>query len=323
MKATIFIPTYNGEKYLDDILTAIFSQELEASYEVLIIDSGSSDNTLEIVKRHKKNRRNLRLHEIPNSEYGHGKTRMLAAQMAKGEIVVYLSHDAIPAHPHWLYEMIKPFELNDKIVGVMGKQLPRLGCFPLIKYDINRVFNNFGPDFGTSVFYQDTFIKEQSTYDAVTFYSDANSAARRDFLINTIGYRDVKYAEDQMFGRDLVDAGYIKAYAPRGSVFHSNDFRIREYKYRMYDETLGLRMAGVPVSCPPIKETTKLILKGALRDSIAILRDGEYGLKRKLYWLAINPMLHVGRWQGIRQGALANLNGDVDAEYSLEARSKK
>ena len=52
--------------------------------------------------------------------------------------------------------------------------------------------------------------------NAVTFYSDVNSAARKDILTGEVPYRDVSYAEDQLLGRDVISAGYIKAYdAPR------------------------------------------------------------------------------------------------------------
>jgi glycosyltransferase involved in cell wall biosynthesis len=44
-KATVFIPTYNGEKYIGQILDALFVQKVDYEYDVLIIDSGSRDNT--------------------------------------------------------------------------------------------------------------------------------------------------------------------------------------------------------------------------------------------------------------------------------------
>src|SRR5690606_404543 len=96
---TIFLPTFNAGTYLDEILKSIYKQKIDKSFEVLIIDSGSADDTLEIIGRYPK----VRLHKIPNSEFGHGKTRQLAAEMAKGEIIVYLSHDATPSHNRWLY----------------------------------------------------------------------------------------------------------------------------------------------------------------------------------------------------------------------------
>ncbi|WP_391857866.1 glycosyltransferase family A protein, partial [Vibrio cidicii] len=133
---------------------------------------------------------------IPNSEFGHGRTRNLAAQLATGEFVVYLTHDAIPASESWLTELLAPFAIDERIVAVMGKQIPRPGCFPLLKYEIRGVFAGFGPDFGTTVFYKDDFAKDEGVLGAMAFYSDVNSAARRSFLTDVVPYRDVRYAED-------------------------------------------------------------------------------------------------------------------------------
>jgi len=324
MKATIFIPTYNGEDHLGDILAAIFTQKVDFLFEVLIIDSGSKDKTLQIIKTYMNKHKNIKLVEIANSEFGHGKTRNYAAQIAKGEIVVYLSHDAIPAHNSWLYEMVKPFSLNDKIVGVTGKQIHRSNCFPLLKYEIQSVFKNFGPDFGTTIFYKDDFVANQGIYDAITFYSDVNSAARRDYLVGEFPYKDVPYAEDQLFGRDIIDAGYYKVYAARASVVHSNDLKLSEYKNRMFDETIGLRRFGVNVGSPSIKSMIKLIVVGVAKDWVRTIYDGQFSKKRKLYWLVVNPLFHIEKWRGVRLAVAADLgDSDLFNKHSLEKKRVK
>ena len=323
VKVTVFIPTYNGEQYLEEVIPAVVSQKTDFSFELFIIDSGSSDRTLEILEAADKQYDTVRLHHIPNSEFGHGKTRNLAATMARGEIIVYISQDVTPAHDRWLYEMVKPFEISDNIVGVMGKQIPRPHCIPMLKSEIRGVFAGFGPDFGTTFFYKDDFIQSQGVYDAVTFYSDVNSAARRSYLTGDLPYQDVRYAEDQLFGRDIIDAGLYKVYAPRGSVVHSNDLTLQEYKHRMFDETMGLRKIGLPVAVPSRKVITKMIVRGVIRDSLAICRDHDFSAKRKFYWLAVNPLFHIEKWRGVRLAALADMADDSIAnKNSLESRRK-
>lgn len=299
LAATVTILTYNGERYLPDILSALASQRLDEPFETLVIDSGSTDRTLEIVAEHPE----VRLHTIPNSEFGHGRTRNLAAQLARGQVVVYLTHDAVPKHDRWLYEILKPFELNDRVAAVMGKQVARPNCFPLLKYEIRSVFAGFGPDFGTSLFYRDDFITSEAVSNAVAFHSDVNAAARRDVLTGPVPYRDVSYAEDQLLGRDLVAAGYLKAYAPRAVVEHSNDLTLREYDDRMADETRGLREVGIDVAVPSLWDVTRMVLRGVVRDELAILRDREFPWWRKLYWSVLNPFYHLQKWRGVRRGA--------------------
>lgn len=297
--ATVVILSYNGERYLGDILGALSVQEIDGEFEVLVIDSGSTDSTLDIVARFP----DVRLHTIPNTEFGHGKTRNLAAQLATGTYVVYLTHDAVPSHARWLYEILKPFEMNDKIAAVMGSQIPRPWCFPLLKYEIQSVFRGFGPGFGTTLFYEDTFVQDEGMRNAVTFYSDVNSAARRDVLVGAVPYRDVSYAEDQLLGRDLIAAGLFKAYAARASVVHSNDMTLREYDDRMFEETQGLREVGIAVAVPSALVVSKMVVRGVVKDLVSIARDPEYGPRRKLYFAATNWLYHLQKWRGVRRGA--------------------
>lgn len=319
IKATVFVPTWFGERYLEEMLTSIFAQRVDFEYEVLVYDTSSTDRTPEIIADFAKRHKNMRHKTITKQEFSHGATRQRAAEDAKGEFVVYITQDATPAHDRWLHEMIKPFEINPKIVGVMGKQIPRAHCIPMLKSEITAVFGGFGPDFGTTIFYKDDFVKDQSVYDAISFYSDANSAARVSFLKEKIPYQDVKYAEDQLLGRDIVDAGLYKAYAPRGAVVHSNDLTLLEYRRRMFDETHGLRSIGIPVSKPSIKTIIKMSARGILRDTRNILIDKQYSPSRKLYWLVCNPLFHIQKWRGVRDAFSTSvaLADNVD-KYSLE-----
>lgn len=297
--ATVVVLTYNGERYLRDLLNALRVQRVDGTVQVLVIDSGSTDATLSIIGDFPE----VDLVQIPNHEFGHGRTRNRAAHLARGRYVAYLTHDAVPATDRWLYELLKPFELNPGVAAVMGKQVARPWCFPLLKYEIDAVFRGFGPDFGTSVFYDDDFITSEGVRNAVTFYSDVNSAARRDLLTGPVPYQDVSYAEDQLLGRDVVAAGYLKAYAPRAAVVHSNDMTLAEYDDRMEAETLGQREVGIDVAVPSLTVVAKMMVRGILRDSLGIVRDRDYRLGRRLYYLAVNPFFHAQKWRGVRRGA--------------------
>ncbi|TFC90426.1 MULTISPECIES: glycosyltransferase family 2 protein [Cryobacterium] len=300
---TVAILTYNGEVYLERILQQVTTQHIDGDVEVLVVDSGSTDSTLEIVRKFPS----VRLHEIANSEFGHGKTRNLAARLAQGEFIAFLTHDAIPASAHWLKELLAPFAFDPRIVAVMGKQIPRAGCFPLLKYEIQGVFAGFGPDFGTSIFYKDDFVQSEGVLNAISFYSDVNSATRRDFLVNTLPYRDVRYAEDQLFGKDLIEAGYRKAYSGRAAVEHSNDLTLAEYRRRIFDETVGLRQIGFDIPVLTRANRSRLVARGVVGDTLRILRDRDFSWKRKLYWLLVNPVYQVQKWNSYRASTLVDL----------------
>jgi glycosyltransferase involved in cell wall biosynthesis len=301
--ATVVVLTYNGERYLRDLLGALSVQRIDGEFETLVIDSGSTDATLDIVADFPA----VRLVQIPNSEFGHGRTRNFAAHQARGRYVAYLTHDAVPAHDRWLYELLKPFELNDRVAAVMGSQIPRPSAFPLLKYEIRSVFDGFGPGFGTTLFYDDDFITSEGVRNAVTFYSDVNSAARRDILTGPVPYQDVSYAEDQLFGRDIIAAGLMKAYAPRASVIHSNDLTLAEYDERMTEETMGQREVGIDVAVPSVSVVGRMVTRGVALDMVKLMRDRDFSWRRKLYYLVIGPLYHLQKWRGVRRGARAEL----------------
>lgn len=317
--ATIAILTFNGETYLGQILDAIRRQVWDRPFEVLVIDSGSTDGTLAIVSAHPE----VRLHQIPNSEFGHGRTRNLAAQLATGEFVVYLTHDAVPADDFWLAELLTPLELFPAVEAVVGRQVARQGCIPILKYEIARVFATQGPEFGTTVSYRtDAFDRVPHYWLPAAFYSDVNSAARRRFLLETVQYRDVGYAEDQLFGRDVLEAGFAKAYASRGTVWHSNDLTYGEYKKRIFDEIVGLRASGNVVPPPP--SAIRRFVRAVLLDPSDIVQDRDLDPRKKLYWLLVNPFYHLAKSSATRRGMRVRLDDDKALRKgSLEGKRRQ
>lgn len=318
IKVTIFIPTYNGEDNLQEALNAVFSQEVDFKYEVLIYDSESTDRTQEILKDFSEVHSNLIWREIKKRDFSHGQTRQLAAEEAKGEIIVYLTQDATPAHNRWLVELIKPFEINEKIVGVVGQQDPRPDCVPMLKYEIKGAFYNQGVNNGITI-YQRNCGEARGHFTQKTFYSDVNSATKRSFLLNVIPYKSVPYSEDQLFGRDIIDAGYMKAYSANGYVIHSNEIALKDYKKRLFDEVYNMRALGSPVVKYSLMQVIFNAVKGSIKDLPRILRDGQYSSLRKVYWIFVNPLFQFEKWRGIRLGNAVKLNNDeVLKKFSLE-----
>ena len=322
IKATVFIPVYNGENdHLEETLTALYNQKTDFEWNVLIIDSGSSDNSVKIIRKFHDKYNNLTLKEIDKSEYSHGGTRQLAAEISDGEYMVYLSQDAVPYNQNWLTEMLKPFEISEKIVAVLARQKPRDYCFPAMKYDINAVFNEQGIEDAVTVWTR-TISEQIGTYTKESFYSDVCSAAPRLFLVNEIGYKPVKYSEDYEYGKDIIDAGYYKAYNGRAIVEHSNDVFLKDYKKRIFDETYNVRLnSGAPESRISLWYVTRQSLKATLKDLPKILKDKDYSFKKKLYWSVVNSLFHFEKWRGIRLANMVKLGDDISM-YSLEHQGK-
>ena len=118
---------------------------------------------------------------------------------------------------------------------------------------------------------------------------------------------DVSYAEDQLLGRDVISAGYIKAYAPRAAVLHSNEMTVSEYDDRMFEETQGLREVGIDVAMPSIPTVVRMVTTGILKDTLRLARDREVGKRRKISGFFLNPAYHVQKWRGVRRGVRSPL----------------
>lgn len=225
--ATVAVLTHNAGPILYEVLEAATEQKADFGYEVLVIDSESSDETHDIVHQF-----GVRMVGIEAASFQHGRTRNLAMELARGsEFVSFLTQDATPASPRWLSAYANVFRQDARIGAVFGKHLPRPDCDVFTARETLAHFQNFGPDERVSVLPSDK-----------TFFSDVNGCVRREAW-EKVRYQELDYAEDQRLGRDLVEAGFIIAYCPQAAVYHSHSYPARTYFRRMFDEFTGLRNA--------------------------------------------------------------------------------
>lgn len=319
---SVFIPTFNGKKYMAECIEAILGQELPEGYslELLVTDSGSSDGTLDILEKYKND---LALKQIPNSEFGHGKTRQQAAESAKGEYILFLSQDATPAHSRWLINMIEPFFISDKVGCVFGRQHARPDAAATIKREVNGVFGSICGSDGILLHRENSLVDSTTTNATNTFFSDVNSAVRRVLLIGDIPFRDLRYAEDQALAEDMQKHGYLKAYSPLGEVWHSNEYTVHEYYKRKFDEYIGLQESLNTT----YKPSARSLLLGWIRPTMAdykfIRHDADYSLKSKVLWHIKAPLYNFAMQRGKYKASMYLNNQEERSKASLEAGRRK
>jgi rhamnosyltransferase len=237
--ASVVLLTFNGEEYLPELMRALSSQETDFPYEIIVIDSGSSDQSVAIVQGY-----NVRLLEIPNREFNHGATRNLGAGMARGDYVAYITQSALPFDSNWLQHLVNAFAIDERVAAVYGKHIPRPDCDPITARDISEFMKLHGPDDRPTVQRIEPGPEGREAYEAnegiLGFYSDANSCLRKR-VWEEVPYQPLNYAEDQAFGRDILEAGYWKVYEPRAAVYHSHSYAPWRYFRRQFDEYRGLR----------------------------------------------------------------------------------
>ena len=295
LKASIVVLTFNGEEFLSELLDACVGQQAPFAFEILVIDSGSSDLTLSIVDGYP-----VRLHRIPNAEFGHGRTRNLAVRLTSGEIVVFLTQDATPVDQSWLATMVAPLQDEASLAGVFARQVPRPGCGPAGAREVETVFRRPPPG----------------------FFSNVCSAIRRSVLAQ-VPFRDVEYAEDRAFAADAQAAGFTVAYVPEAAVWHSHDLRLGDYFRRMYDEARGVAHTAERRPHTGVFWLVGATGLGTLRDWRYVLRSDSYNFSEKAGWMGKAPAYNASRRVAIWLAGRKRLPGDLGRTLSLDARRRK
>ncbi|MCP4359414.1 MAG: glycosyltransferase family 2 protein, partial [Chloroflexi bacterium] len=86
-QVSVIIPTYNSARFLPEALDSVFCQNYDA-YEVIVVDDGSTDNTLDVLKPYRD-----RIHYICQENAGSAAARNTGLWLAKGEFILFLDAD--------------------------------------------------------------------------------------------------------------------------------------------------------------------------------------------------------------------------------------
>ena len=227
---SIIILTKNGGDLFADVLGRLFECDGILEAEILVIDSGSTDGTIECAMRHPQ----IRIHGIAAAEFGHGKTRNLGARMTTRPVIVYLVQDASPARPDFLTRLTTPLG-DEGFAGVYGRQLPRSWT-----NKIERIFLDST--------YPDTrevraWVEQRPLGIRDIFFSNVCSAIRRDIWARTPFDESLIMSEDQLWAKQVLLAGQRLLYEPGATVFHSHNYGLREVFKRNFDS--GVSLVGI------------------------------------------------------------------------------
>ncbi|RLB36056.1 MAG: glycosyltransferase family 2 protein, partial [Deltaproteobacteria bacterium] len=102
MKLSVIIPTLNAEKQIGLLLSKLYDQTLPP-YEIIVVDSSSDDKTRAIAES-----AGAKVLVIPRNDFRHGRTRNEAAKRAEGDILIFLTQDALPANDEMLSHLTAP-----------------------------------------------------------------------------------------------------------------------------------------------------------------------------------------------------------------------
>lgn len=276
MDASIIILTKNAGGSFERLLQRVFSQQFDGQVEVLIIDSGSTDETLTIASRFP-----TKATQIKADEFHHGKTRNLGAELSRGKMLVYITQDALPLNDDWLAKVTDSFR-EPQVAMVVGRQIPWQSTKPPEKFFYAYNFPAFkirvSP--GASDYYHDN-----------VFISNVNSAIRKDVWQQFRFSESIPMVEDKEFARRILSAGWSIIYEPDAAVYHGHDFGLRSIFERYLDYGLSYSQGakGLPKSGgSAIGKASKY-----LAAEVRYLERNGY-----LKWLPYSLLYEASKWLG-------------------------
>ena len=277
-KVSVVIPTRNAGDKFDSVLGAIFKCKAGIELDVNVVDSGSSDNTRDIASRYPVN-----LIEIAPSRFTHGSARNLGAKCAKGDILVFITQDAIPADQNWLLNLLKNFH-DENVAGVYGRQIPEESSSPLERFFLQYLYPE-EKSVKQSVNSNDGLLSE-------IFFSNVNSAVRKSEWERNKFNENLIMSEDQEWSKRMLAMGKKIIYEPEAAVYHSHLYTAKDIIQRNFDS--GMSLKGL-VNAP---------LKRSVAYEMNYLKSGfSFFLKNKLYaYLLIFPLYETARVLGFFLG---------------------
>lgn len=223
MNVSVIIPTLNAEKYLPAILEKLRKYLKSPTSEVIIIDSSSHDETVNVAQSYGAN-----VIQIPRCEFNHGGTRNLAAKKARGDILVYLTQDALPVDETSIEKLIKPFYEYTDIGMAYGRQLP---------YPSTGFFGTFARYFNYGPQSQFKTLADVNRLGIKTVFASNSFAAYRREALELIGGfpTDVILGEDTYVAAKMIQSNLIVAYVAEAQVYHAHDYNIKDEFKRYFD----------------------------------------------------------------------------------------
>lgn len=217
--ASIIIRTYNEEQYLGKLLQSIVHQEVDGlDYEVIVVDSGSTDRTREITDAH-----DCRIVEIAKNEFSFGRSLNVGCAAATGEYLVFVSGHCVPVHERWLQRLVAPLQ-SDGIVYTYGRQI-----------------GGNGSKFSECQLFQKHFPAKDRIPQQGFFCNNANAALARSVWEKYRFDEELTGLEDMHLAKRLVADGANLGYVADAPVYHYHHEDWQQIKRRYEREAIALQ----------------------------------------------------------------------------------
>ena len=215
---TVVIRALNEAEFLPECLSSVLDQDYDGEIEIVLVDSGSTDRTVEIAESY-----NCKIVHIEKSDFSFGRSLNIGCSAASGDVLVLLSAHCIPTDRFWLKNLVQP--ISDGVCEYSyGRQIERAG---ISKFSEGMVFKKYYPE-------------KSSSPQVGYFCNNANSAIKRTTW-DTLRFNEVLTGlEDMELARRLVSAGGSVSYISESMVEHIHRENWARIKIRYEREAVAM-----------------------------------------------------------------------------------
>lgn len=252
MTISVIIRTLNESARLPELLKTLTSQVVEGDVEIILVDSGSNDGTLDIAEGF-----GVKILSISKEDFTFGRSLNVGCQAASGDYLAFISGHCVPADDYWLARLVKPLLQN-----LAGYSYGRQEGRDTTRFSEYLVFNKYYP--------QQSLIPQQGFY-----CNNANAMLRRDLWEQFRFNEQLTGLEDMYLAKQLVVAGHKVAYVSEASVYHIHNESWRQIKIRYQRESIALREI-IPEVYLSVLDLLKCIVTSVFSDTLVMIKSGEY-----------------------------------------------
>jgi rhamnosyltransferase len=291
---SVIIRTKNESKYLGRVLQRLKEQQYAGSVEIIVVDSGSTDDTISIAESF-----GCRVILMKPAEFSFGRSLNVGIESAAGEIVVNLSGHSVPEKLDYLDLIVQPFTDN-YVAATFGRDIPWPEACPSQARDIFNHFPEVGPD-GNK-------------------FSNANAAIRRSVWQDIKFDEGISAAEDLFWAKQVMCSGYLIRYIPEARVFHSHAPSLKYIRKRAYVESKSVNSFNETKYHFGVSRFAKFLVRQTAKDILFSIRN-----RYSLYWLLYIPLYRFFQGMGFLKGFRSGADLHIDTvsktgEYTFQEK---
>ncbi|MGG9972107.1 glycosyltransferase family 2 protein [Ferruginibacter sp. SUN002] len=302
---SVVAPIKDAAFWIEHLVQKLLAQTLASQAEIIFVDSGSTDGTIDILKKYP-----VQVIQIRPDEFNHGETRNVGVRAAKGKYVVLTVQDAVPENEYWLQSLLDGF-IDDEVVAVSGQQIvshdldknPLRWFRPISDPSIKRVqlkpgeFDQLEP----------ARQREMASLDDVT-------TCYRKEIMDIMPFEKTAFGEDFIWAKKALQKGYALVYSDFSKVYHYHHDEPDFVFKRCMVEWLSIYKSFKLLPTNPA-----LSFKQQLSIIKLLFTLKELSISKKIFWLRFNQKSNAAAEKAYKEFMQAYNNGDaaVNEAYNL------